>query len=95
MILSYFTTRYRPAHPDISPIYGDLANMPPILVHASNHEMLRDDGRRYVNKARQAGTDARLQLWQHMPHVWHIFYPNLPEADQAFEQIRLFINQHS
>ena len=95
MILSYFTTGYRPRHPDISPIYDDLVNLPPILVHASEHEMLRDDGRRYVNKAKQAGTDARLQLWRHMPHVWHIFYPDLPEADQAFEQIRLFVNQHS
>lgn len=95
MILNYFNTGYRATHPDISPLHGDLANLCPILVHASNHEMLRDDARRYVNKAVEAGTEAKLQLWQDMPHVWHIFYPKLAEADQAFEQIRLFINRHS
>ena len=94
MILNYFNTGYRATHPDISPLHGDLANLCPILVHASDHEMLRDDARRYVNKALEAGTEAKLQLWSHMPHVWHIFYPKLAEADRAFEQIRLFINRH-
>ena len=57
--------------------------------------MLRDDGRRYVNKAVAAVTDATLQRWQHVPHVWQIFYPELPEAEASFEQIKLFLQRHS
>lgn len=91
----YWSTGYGAKHPDISPLHADLANLPPILVQASEHEILRDDARRYVNKAIQAGTDARLQLWMHMPHVWHIFHPRLPEAKQAFDQIGGFLNEHS
>lgn len=92
---SFWSTGYRANHPDISPLHGDLANLPPILIHASEHEILRDDARRYVNKAVQAGTDARLQIWMHMPHVWHIFHPRLPEANQAFDQIGVFLKEHS
>jgi acetyl esterase/lipase len=76
-------------------LHGELSDLSPILVQISEHEILRDDGRRYVNKAVAAGTDATLQVWPHMPHVWHIFYPRLPESDKAFEQIKLFIDRHS
>ena len=91
----YFLTGQRTKAPLVSPLHGDLSDLPPILVQISEHEILRDDGRRYVNKAVAAGTDATLQVWPHMPHVWHIFYPRLPESDKAFEQIKLFIDRHS
>jgi acetyl esterase/lipase len=76
-------------------LLGDLAGLPPILVQASEIEILRDDGRRYVNKAIASGVDATLQLWAKMPHVWQIFHPDLPEADQAFNEIKAFIESHS
>jgi acetyl esterase/lipase len=84
-----------PKDPKISPLLGDLAGLPPILVQASEIEILRDDGRRYVNKAIASGVDATLQLWAKMPHVWQIFHPDLPEADQAFNEIKAFIESHS
>jgi acetyl esterase/lipase len=81
--------------PRISPLLGDLSGLPPILVQASDSEILRDDGRRYVNKAVAAGSNAVLQLWANMPHVWQIFDPELPEASEAFEEIRLFLERHT
>ena len=80
--------------PMISPLLGDLSNLPPILIQASEIEILRDDGRRYINKAVASGVDARLQLWANMPHVFQIFYPELPESDQAFTEISRFIEAH-
>ena len=91
----YLHSRYHLKHPDISPLHGDLSNLSPILVHVSEHEILRDDARRFVNKAVEAGTDATLQIWPHMPHVWYIFYPKLAESGKAFEQIKIFIDRHS
>jgi acetyl esterase/lipase len=81
--------------PRISPLLGDLSRLPPILVQASDSEILRDDGRRYVNKAVAAGSNAVLQLWANMPHVWQIFDPELPEASEAFEEIKLFLERHT
>jgi len=65
-----------------------------VLVHASNAEMLRDDARRYVNRAVAAGSPATLQTWDHVVHVWHIFHPDLPEGRDAFEEIRAFFARH-
>ena len=84
-------TRFRPVDPVVSPLRADLANLPPTLVQASEAEMLFDDARRYVNKARAAGSPARLQSWAGLLHVWHIFNPEVPEAMQAFDQIGKFI----
>ncbi len=86
--------RVNPRDPLVSPVYGDLSRLPPVLVHASNAEMLRDDARRYVNRAVAAGSPATLQTWEHMVHVWHIFHPDLPEGRDAFEEIRAFFAQH-
>ncbi|MCX7174978.1 MAG: alpha/beta hydrolase [Proteobacteria bacterium] len=83
--------RMSPSNPLISPVFGDLSNLPPILVQASEVEMLRDDSRRYVNKAVAAGSPVRLQTWNHVVHAWHLFDPALTEARQAFEEIRKFL----
>ena len=82
--------RVSPAHPTISPVFRDLHELPPTLVHVSEAEMLCDDGRRYVNRAVSQGSPARLQSWQHVVHVWHMFYPQLPEAGEAWDEIEKF-----
>jgi acetyl esterase/lipase len=83
--------RIRPNHPSVSPVFGDLSGLPPLLIHASDVEMLLDDSLRYARKAHNAGTPVRLQTWNHMVHVWHIFDPDLTEARQGFEEIRKFL----
>ena len=89
--LNWLRARARPNNPVVSPIFGDLAGLPPLLIHASDVEMLLDDSVRYTNKARAAGSPVTLQTWNHMVHVWHIFDPELTEARQAFEEIRKFL----
>jgi acetyl esterase/lipase len=87
--------RIRPNNPVVSPIFGDLSNLPPVLIHASDMEMLLDDSVRYTNKARAAGSDVTLQTWNHMVHVWHLFNPELTEARQGFEEIEKFLEKHA
>lgn len=88
---SWITNRAHPCDPRVSPVHGDLSNLPPTLIHASEAEMLLDDARRYVNKAREAGSEATLETWHHMLHVWHAFEQRLPEAREAFEHIGRFL----
>lgn len=92
---AWLLTRLRPSHPVVSPVFGDLSGLPPLLVHASETEMLFDDSRRYVNKAAAAGSPVTLQTWSHMVHVWHIFYPELTEGREAIEEIRKFLQARS
>lgn len=83
--------RIPPRDPRVSPLRGDLAGLPPILVQASRDEMLLDDARRYVAKAQASGSPVRLQTWPHMVHVWQLFTPELPEAEEAYAAMSEFI----
>jgi epsilon-lactone hydrolase len=51
-----------------SPLYGNMVGLPPIRVQAGNDEVLLDDSVRFVERAVAAGTDARLDVWEAMPH---------------------------
>jgi acetyl esterase/lipase len=83
--------RFRQSNPIVSPVFGNLSDLPPILVQVSEAEMLLDDARRYVNKARAAGSPVRLQSWPGLLHVWQIFHPEVPEARDAMVRIGQFI----
>jgi acetyl esterase/lipase len=91
--MSFLMNRVSPADPRVSPVRDDLSNLPPVLVHASEAEVLLDDARRYVNKARAAGSPVRLETWHHQLHVWHIFEQTLPEAKAAFASIEAFLDE--
>jgi len=84
--------RFNPSDPEVSPIFADLSDLPPMLIQVSEVEMLLDDARRYVNKANASGSRALVQSWGHMMHVWHIFYPEVTEAEQAWQEIRKFVD---
>ncbi len=87
--------RVSPANPVVSPIFADLSDLPPTLIHVSAKEMLYDDARRYVAKAQACGSPAKLQSWDHMAHVWHIFDQMLPEAHQALDEIAAFLKENN
>ncbi len=95
-LLLYFAWangRIRPCDPVVSPVRGSLADLPPILIQASEAEILIDDARRYVNKARHEGTPAELETWHGMIHVWQAFAGHLPEADEAYDRISAFVER--
>lgn len=83
--------RIRPSNPVASPLMGDLSGLPPILIQASEAEMLLDDARRYLYKACAAGSPVKLQTWPDMVHVWQIFDPELPQAAEAWVEISNFL----
>lgn len=83
--------RVSPTSPVASPLRGDLRDLPPTLIQASDTEMLLDNARRYAARAKAAGSPVALHTWPGMVHVWQIFVPLLPEAEEAFEDIRAFL----
>jgi len=77
--------------PLLSPLLGNLDNLPDTLIQVSSDEMLFDDSQRYYNKAISAGSKIELQVWPKMVHVFQAFGPNLPEANQALNNIGGYI----
>ncbi len=75
-----------PTDPLASPLYGDLANLPPLLIQTGETEILLDDSTRLANLATAAGVPVTLTLWPKVPHVWQLFQSFLPEARQALDQ---------
>lgn len=90
---TWLQNRIRPTDPQLSPLRGDLGGLPPVLVIASESEILIDDARRYVNRAREAGSPAELETWPGMVHVWPAFGPDLPETREAFERMQGFVER--
>lgn len=90
LIFAVFNRR-SPASPVLSPLRGELNGLAPTLIQVSSHEMLLDDAHRYHRRASEAGSPTTLQCFANMVHVWHIFSPQLPEAEFAFEQIKQFL----
>ena len=82
-----------PTDPVASPVRGDWAGMPPLLIQASEDEVLRDDATALADAARRAGVDVELHLYPGMPHVWQLHYPAFPEAVEAVGQLSSFVNR--
>jgi monoterpene epsilon-lactone hydrolase len=82
-----------PRTPYASPLYGDPAGLPPVLIQVGSDEILRDDAVRMAEKLRSHNSLSKLEIWRRMPHVWQLFVPVLPEARQAIAQIGEFISE--
>lgn len=77
-------------HPEVSPLFGDFAGFPPLLLQTGSSELLRDEAVRTARKAHAAGVDVELELWQGTPHVFQVA-SFLPEATQALDHITRFV----
>jgi epsilon-lactone hydrolase len=92
---TYLDGRQPQATPLASPLYADLAGLPPLLVQVGTAEILLDDSVRLAEKARAAGVDVTLDVWDDMIHVWQLFAVMVPEGQQAIDQIGAFILKHT
>lgn len=79
--------------PRASPLYANLAGLPPMLLFASRHETLRDDTLRLAERATAAGVKVELIVRDRLPHVWPVFVTLLPEARDAFITVTAFARQ--
>jgi monoterpene epsilon-lactone hydrolase len=79
--------------PRASPLYADFKGLPPMLLFASRHEILRDDTLRVAERASAAGVKVELVLRDRLPHVWPVFVNLLPEAREAFATVTAFARQ--
>lgn len=81
------------ADPLVSPVYADLRGLPPMLVHVGVDELIRDDGLRLVERAREHGVRASAGSFAGMWHVFQAF--PLPESRRSLREIGGFIRRHT
>lgn len=80
-----------PADPEASPLFADLAGLPPLLIMAGSGERLRDDAVRFHEKAIAAGVISRLELWDDVYHAWTSMAVDVPEAAEGLRRMGQFI----
>jgi acetyl esterase/lipase len=80
-------------NPLASPLYADLTRLPPLLVQVGDRETVRDDATALAARAKAAGVDVDLQVWNGMIHVFQLF-PEIPQAQEALAAIAAFVRRH-
>jgi monoterpene epsilon-lactone hydrolase len=80
-------------NPLISPVYADLTGIGPLLIQVGTRERLLSGSVRLARRAREAGVDVTLDVWEGMWHVWQD-NPTVPEAAQASQEISEFFTRH-
>lgn len=80
-----------PRHPLASPLHGNLAGLPPMLVQVGTAETLFDDATRLVTTVARKGGEVSLDVWPGMFHVWQLYARLLPEGRQAIERAGAFL----
>jgi acetyl esterase/lipase len=69
-IVPLYLNGHDPRDPRASPLYGDFAGLPPVLVHVGEDEILLDDSRRCAENMEAAGSEVELHIWEGMIHVF-------------------------
>ncbi|HSD69132.1 MAG TPA: alpha/beta hydrolase [Woeseiaceae bacterium] len=82
-----------PKAPLISPLYGDLSGLPPLLIQVGDHEILLSDSTRLAERVTKAGGSATLQVWPEMWHVFQYFIGQMPESAKAIADIGSFLKR--
>lgn len=82
-----------PRNPLASPVFGNYAGIPPLLLQVGEHEIIRDDSTQLAANARAAGVDVTLEVWSGMFHVFQSHEPLLPEGREAIDNVAAFMRR--
>lgn len=79
------------ADPLISPIFGDLAGLPPLLIQVGSHEVLLSDALRLAARAAMSDVAVTLEVTPGVPHVFQGYAGLLDEAGAALDRAADFV----
>ena len=82
-----------PKGPLISPLFGDLKDLPPIYINSGVDDELFEDGEKFYKKAKDAGVDIIFKAGEGMIHCYPLLAPMFKEATEAMNEILGFIKR--
>jgi len=88
----HYLQGHNPTDPAASPYWADLTGLPACLFIVGSTEVMRDDSTRFVSKAKAAGVDARLSIYEEAPHTFPLLAP-FPESAAAIQEISAFFQE--
>ena len=82
-----------PKHPRASPVFADLAGLPPMLIQVGSEEILMGDSTLLAETAGLARVDVTLRIWPEMIHIWP-FFAQLSAGGRAIAESTAWIKAH-
>ncbi len=89
----WYTGNYSRDHPGASPLFGEMNNLPPTLIHVASDEAHVNEANRLMVKLLAADVRVNIQLFDDAFHVFHMF-TEIPESLEAIREIAKFFRQH-
>ena len=80
-------------NPLVSPVFANVAGLPPMLIHVGDDEILLSDATRFADKLKAQGIDVELEIWPEMWHVFQMFVGKMPEARDGIEKIAAYMQK--
>jgi acetyl esterase/lipase len=85
----HYLRKSNPADLYASPVFANLKNFPPVMVHAGALEILRDDASKLGDRAADAQVQVSVEIYDGVGHLFHA--ENGSEAKGALSRLGQFI----
>jgi acetyl esterase/lipase len=101
--LSFWAGKYiageNPKNPLISPLFGNLIDLPPIFIQVGSSELLYSDSIRFYDALNAVNNGGNLIIWPDLIHAFPLFAAIkfigkfLPESNEAIGKIKVFLEK--
>jgi acetyl esterase/lipase len=82
-----------PASPMLSPLFGNLDGLPPVLIHSGEYDVFSGDSEHFARTVSLTGGEAEYKEWEEMWHIFHMQAAFVPEAELALEKMCAYIRK--
>ena len=78
-------------NPLLSPVFANVAGLPPTLIHVGDDEILLSDSTRIATLLKEAGVEVELTVYPELWHVFQLFIGAMPESRASVDAIGAYI----
>lgn len=94
IVSDYYTEGLDTKDPMVSPIYHEVHDLAPILIHVAEYDTLADDGTALYRKLKISNGIATYKMWKGMWHLFHTQHALLAEGRKAMIECKDFLHEH-
>jgi len=80
-------------NPLVSPVFANVAGLPPTLIQVGDDEILLSDATRFAALMDEAGLEVQLEIWPEMWHVFQLLVGKMPESRMAIRKIGGYLHE--
>jgi len=88
---NYCTDPVELKNPLVSPVFANVAGLPPTFIQVGDDEILLSDATRFAALMEEAGLEVQLEIWPEMWHVFQLLVGKMPESRKAIKKIGAYI----